>query len=70
MKEELTQKISVPDSAFEPFIITTLGGFSFAVQSPKRILLGRRVFVVADWNDRLHTIPYRSVASISEYKPL
>jgi hypothetical protein len=51
---------------FVPFIVTSADGFSIAVESPKRMLLGLRMLAVTDKSGRLYHFPFTGIAHISE----
>jgi hypothetical protein len=61
MKEELEELLS--PERFSPFIVTRSDGFSIAIPSPKRALVGRRMLVVSDEEGNLYHFPvYRDRA--------
>ena len=64
MKEELEELLS--PERFSPFIVTSNDGFSIAIPSPKRALVGRRMLVVSDKEGNLYHFPFTGIAHLSE----
>ena len=64
MRQDLEELLSA--ERFSPFVITSNDGFSIAVESPKRCLLGARMLVVSDKDGNLYHFPFTGIAHISE----
>jgi hypothetical protein len=54
------------EQTFQPFVLTTVDGFSIPVPSLRRVLLGLRMVVIADGYGRLYNVPFRAISHISE----
>lgn len=64
MRKDLEELLS--PERFSPFVITANDGFSIAVDSPSRCLLGARMLVVSDAEGNLFHFPFIGIAHISE----
>ena len=64
MKEELEELLSA--ERFSPFVVTSNDGFSIAISTPKRALVGRRMLVVSDEQGNLYHFPFTGIAHLSE----
>ena len=64
MKKDLEELLSA--ERFSPFVVTSNDGFSIAVDTPKRCLVGARMLVVSDPEGNLYHFPFTGIAHISE----
>lgn len=65
MDREEVESLMQPET-FSPFVLSTKGGFSFAVKDPRRVLVGLSMLVVKLDNGRLHHVPFAAIDHIDE----
>jgi hypothetical protein len=51
---------------FEPFVLTTLDGFSISIDSPRKTLLTPNVIAIVDKDGKYYHIPFTAIAHLSE----
>ena len=66
MRKDLEELLSA--DRFSPFVVTSNDGFSIAVDSPRRCLVGARMLVVSDQEGNFYHFPFTGIAQLSEPK--
>jgi hypothetical protein len=66
MKTELEEMLD--EHRFSPFVLTTVDGFSIAIDNPRKTLVGARLIIVMDKDGRFYHIPYGSIAHLTDPK--
>jgi len=64
LKKDLEELLSA--ERFSPFVVTSNDGFSIAVDTPKRCLVGARMLIVSDSEGNFYHFPFTGIAHISE----
>jgi hypothetical protein len=63
-KEDLEEMLE--EGRFVPVVLTTMDGFSIAIDNPRKTLVGQRLIVVMDKEGRFYHIPFTAIAHVSE----